>query len=368
MNNEGLKQVLQNKVNSAIARNAEPAMRQMQALIKQETNIRDRLVPSSAIVFGADDEKSKSMLSYMTGSDEGESYYMHKNAVQQLASKTGIPSKFLTDLVLGNEAWQRKLGCKVLGDHIEHDKPQKFFIRTVQGEARAVMSEKYKPINAAPVFAAFKQEAGKHGAIMFDAHLSDLKAYMEVINPELIEVATPNNGTIWIAYGMRISSSDFGAGALSVRTMFWQGMCMNGAVGSRELHAVHLGKRLTDEDFNFSSETIRKSTDAMVSAVRDVARVTMHANNKQVIVNNIMKASSKEVDLTEEVKLLPKMGWTKEEADLIHTELMNNNPEHGLFGAPTKFKMQQAMTWVANGLEPERQREVQEMAGEYILN
>lgn len=361
-----LKDVLQNKLTDRVRQKTDHVHDQLVRMVSQQETIVDRLISSKELHFDVSGERVA--LSYADlSAGEGEAYFLHRNAIAQFANKFDVPGKYLRESALG-EPWQRQLAASIMQTHTENTEKQTLFLRAIDGEARALLSDKYKPMASAPIFLSFMEEAKRAGAVTFDAHLSDLKAYLEVVHPELLAIETPGNGMVHIALGLQISSSDFGAGSLNVRTMFYQGICMNGAIGKKQISEVHLGKRLKQDDFKFSDETMQKDLATMRSAVGDVARGAFTHQAITEHINLIKNASATPIDAAKEIVKLPALKFTKDEAELIERCLFKGDPEDGVQGEMTKWKMQQAMTAVARDLEPERMREVQQLAGEYILN
>jgi hypothetical protein len=58
--------------------------------------------------------------------------------------------------------------------------------------------------------------------------------------------------------------------------------------------------------------------------------------------------------------------FSKEEKKLIEDELIANEPEHGVEGQNTVWKLSQAMTYVGQSLGERRQREIEEIAGNFV--
>ena len=74
-----------------------------------------------------------------------------------------------------------------------------------------------------------------------------------------------------------------------------------------------------------------------------------------------------EVDLEKEVKKLTKDGWLlKAEGQEVEKLLMKNDPEDGVQGAATLWKLTQAITAHARELAPERSRELHELSGHLL--
>ena len=78
----------------------------------------------------------------------------------------------------------------------------------------------------------------------------------------------------------------------------------------------------------------------------------------------IQGASEIDVDLDRELNALTRNGnLLKQESAAVQKILMNNNPDDGVQGAATLWKLTQAITAHARELSPERSRELHEISG-----
>ena len=74
-----------------------------------------------------------------------------------------------------------------------------------------------------------------------------------------------------------------------------------------------------------------------------------------------------EVDFDRELKKLTGNGWLlKQESKEVEKILMRNNPDDGVQGGATLWKLTQAITAHARELSPERSRELHEISGELL--
>lgn len=78
----------------------------------------------------------------------------------------------------------------------------------------------------------------------------------------------------------------------------------------------------------------------------------------------IQGASEQEVDFDHELRRLTQSGiLLKTEGKEVEKILMRNNPEDGVQGGATLWKLTQAITAHARDLSPERSRELHEISG-----
>jgi len=242
---------------------------------------------------------------------------------------------------------------------------ERVLVRTVEGEVRGFLSDKYRRLNSMQIFIAFLQAAQATGSVLVDAHAGETKGFLEVINPNIVEFDTPFNGRNFMAVGARIRNSDFGDGALEVYLFGLLVKCMNGLVGQSMLREFHLGGRIPD-DIRISEETYRKDTDAKASLVGDVMKQIYLPETTENLIGRIQGASAKPVDLVKEVEKLPKLGLTLGESEAVGKVLMENDPNNGLQGNPTLWKLVNGLTAVARDAKPERKRELELIAAEML--
>ncbi len=292
-------------------------------------------------------------------------FSLHDNAVGQLADRLGVPSRYLRTLAAG-EQWQRDLATNILNEHSGWTQRSRVLVRAVGTQVRAVLSDSYRRLDSVQILTAFVEEASRQGAVISDAYMNDTKVWAETILPQPISVPTAKNGEVIIFVGARFSTSDYGDGAVDMRTFMLNGACLNGMVRESVMKQVHLGGRLPD-NLALSQRTYDLDTKTTVSAVRDLTRGLYDNDTILRKAQEIQGASEIEVDLDNEVKKLTKSGeLLKSEGEQVKQLLMNNNPDDGVQGAATLWKLTQAITAHARTLTPERSRDLHEISGKLL--
>jgi len=333
------------------------------------TLLDDYLVPAQTIDFrlrrGEPDETVR--LTFKPDTYHGEQFdpfRIHDHALGQIADKLSVPPVYLKTLTKGTD-WQKNLALTIMQTTTDNTTRERVLVRTVEGEVRGFLSDKYRRLNSMQIFIAFLQAAQATGSVLVDAHAGETKGFLEVINPNIVEFDTPFNGRNFMAVGARIRNSDFGDGALEVYLFGLLVKCMNGLVGQSMLREFHLGGRIPD-DIRISEETYRKDTDAKASLVGDVMKQIYLPETTENLIGRIQGASAKPVDLVKEVEKLPKLGLTLGESEAVGKVLMENDPNNGLQGNPTLWKLVNGLTAVARDAKPERKRELELIAAEML--
>ena len=365
---QGLNEVVMNKVQRMIDGKAVGVQATMERLVNEGKMSQDFIAPlgvnlrakqhDPVITFSANGHINMMM-------PDGE-FTLHDNAVGQLADRLGVPSRYLRSLAGGNEQWQRDLATQILNEHSGWTQRCRVLVRAVGTEVRAVLSDSYRRLDSVQILTAFVDEAANQGAVISDAYMNDTKVWAETILPHPISVPTANNGEVIIFIGARFSTSDYGDGAVDMRTFMLNGACLNGMVRESVMKQVHLGGRLPD-NLALSQRTYELDTKTTVSAVRDLTRGLYDNETIMRKAYEIQGASEMVVDLDNEVKKLTKSGdLLKTEGEEVKQLLMNNNPEDGVQGGATLWKLTQAITAHARKLTPERSRELHELSGKLM--
>lgn len=189
----------------------------------------------------------------------------------QLASFSGIPKAFYEEIKTENKS----LLAEVVNHRLNLYGDQKRMIRTVhdtngQMKVRAFLGDSYRPLDCHALMWAALEPMQKAGLEIVSSELTDQRMYIKALSPRLkTEVA---KGDV-VQYGITLSSSDVGAGALRVEPMVMRLVCLNGAISSTALRKFHKGSKHEIGD-NFaellSQATIEKRNAAFWSEVRDL--------------------------------------------------------------------------------------------------
>ena len=364
---QGLNEVVMNKVQRMIDGKAVGVRATMERLVSEGKIAQDYIAPigvnlkindhSPVITFSANGSLRMDM-------PDGQ-FTLHDNAIGQLADRMGIPQRYLRGLASG-EPWAKQLAATLLNEHSGWTQRSRVLVRTVGKQVRGVLSDSYRRLNSVEILTAFVQEAAQQGAVISDAYMNDTKIWAETILPTPLTVPTANNGDVVIFAGARFSTSDYGDGAVDMRAFLLNGACLNGMVRESVMKQVHLGSKLPD-NLQLSQKTYELDTKTTVSAVRDLTKGLFSKDNLMQKAIEIQGASEIDVDFEHELKNLTKNGsLLKTESKEVEKILMRNDPEDGVQGGATLWKLTQAITAHARELTPERSRELHEISGQLM--
>lgn len=361
---QGLNEVVINKVQRMIDGKQSGVRATMERLINEGKIAQDYIAPlgvelkrndhSPVLTFSGEE-------GLMMNMPEGQ-FSLHANAIGQLADRMGIPQRYLRSLAGGAE-WQIALAATMLNEHSGWTQRSRVLVRTVGTQVRGVLSDSYRRLNSVEILTAFVQEASQQGAVISDAYMNDTKVWAETILPQPLVIPTAKNGDVVIFAGARFSTSDYGDGAVDMRSFLLNGACLNGMVRESVMKQVHLGSKLPD-NLRLSQETYELDTKTTVSAVKDLTSGLFSRDTLMQKAYEIQGASEIEVDLDHEIKRLTTNGaLLKSEGSEVQKILMRNDPDDGVQGAATLWKLTQAITAHARELTPERSRELHEISG-----
>ena len=356
--------ILQEKINNKISK-ATVFQDTLERIQKESSEITDLIAPlgkDSLLSFSSNGNVKMKLYSDAVQ----RTYPIHKHAIGQFGDKLNIPTTYLKKLSISDQQWERDLASKILNEHSENSDRKRILIRMLDNQVKGVLSDQYRRLNTADIYASFFKSCNQQDAKLIGAHYDDTRTYCEFIYPEILPIPTEHNGVTYMVFGLRISNSDYGDGALRVQAYTMQVVCLNGMTRENLLRQVHLGKTLPD-NLILSEETYKLDTQTQASLVQDIVKGAFSKEHFMNQINTIQQAGSTLVNLDNEIKLLPKVGMLKDEVKSLTTILQENNPEHGVQGRNTLWKLTQAMTQV--GVQSEngrRKRDIEDIAGKLL--
>ena len=322
----------------------------------------DRLIQPSAIIKGGH--------KLFTGGDqfamdlEGEQFTFHNNAIGQLSERMGVPTKYAKNLI--KEDWGRDLLSTIFQEHGER-KTDKMLFRSVDNQFRGVLSNSYRRLDSMKIYENFIHRSAENGAVIYNASYNDVQTWIEVVIPEVFEIKTANNGSIFTVFGARIRNSDFGRSTCELRFFQMNVVCTNGMVGEQAVKEIHLGRKY--DSIHYSNKTYELDTRTVSSAINDIVGGVLSSESIAKQAEKMKESTEEVIDTKQAVKRLTAAKIaTKEEATEIEEAMLLSDPQEGIQGRPTRWKLTQAMTSVAKSKSTERRKQLEEMAGKMIFS
>lgn len=200
--------------------------------------------------------------------DVGESWEVNPYAQRQLAEVTGIPKPYFDRML--NEA------PDMLAVNINRwfgDQPSRNMVRTLDGQVRAVLSDRYQRIDNLEVAkAVLPVLAETDGLYVESAEITDRRLYIKVVSRRLESFVRPGD---LVQSGILISNSEVGAGAVSITPLVYRLVCSNGMIVNKAAkRARHIGAKVEAESY-YLEDTLRAVDNAFLLQARDTIRRTL---------------------------------------------------------------------------------------------
>lgn len=259
-------------------------------LDRQNGAKRDLLVDTPALRVSPTNEGSQILT---VGFDAGfmENFGITDIAHRQIGATLGIPAKYYDkmrteypDLLAQNvNGWFNK-------------EPDRRMIRTLDGSARAFLSDKYRRIDnyevaqtVLPIIHDMPE------ARVESCDLTDSRMYLKVVNPRITAEIT--KGDV-VQAGILITNSETGQGSVTVSPLIYRLVCTNGMIAAdQSLRKYHVGRiNESEDDFSiYRNETIKADDHAFLMKIEDTVRAAVDQARFSQIVNRMRAATEAKI-------------------------------------------------------------------------
>ncbi|HVI10426.1 MAG TPA: DUF932 domain-containing protein [Candidatus Binatia bacterium] len=276
-----------------------------------------------------------------------EQFRINDLAHEQIAQHVGIPQKYYDRMraeapdMLARDVnqWLRK-------------NPQTRLVRTLDGRARAFLSNRYRTIDNYEVAEAILPVLvdQKAGLRVESCEVTERRLYLKVINPRLeatIQHSERKVGMI-VQSGISISNSEVGLHAFRVDPLLFILACLNGArIPAAGMRKYHVGRQTADAEsaFEVFADDTRKADDhVLMLKMRDLVKAAfdevkfreMAAQMSATTDHKIERSADEVVDGVQEMFGLP---------STLHTGILNELVKAGDL---SQWGLSNAVTALAN--------------------
>lgn len=293
--------------------------------------------------------------------DGGAGYHMTPTAHGQLATKLTIPKKYYD--FIGSIPGLREhnvntlLGCDT----------RRHMVRTLEGTARAVLSDKFKPLDNMQVLEAFLPTLSEHRDLqVHSCSLTDDKLYLQLVYPRLQgEVA---KGDV-VQYGLTLTNSEVGKSSINVESWFLRLMCINGMVGKSLMHKYHVGRAIGNEEEDFSiyqHDTLLADVQAMKLRMRDVIANALTEVSFAKALQSFREAANDEIENPQRTveNVTQRFGFSEETKGSILKGLIH---ESTVQGSINRWGLANSITALAHDIEnPDRAYDMEKIGNDII--
>jgi hypothetical protein len=182
-------------------------------------------------------------------------------------------------------------------------------VRTLDGTARAFLSERYRRIDNYEIAQAiFPMIAEMKGASVESCEITEKRMYLKVVNPRITTEIT--KGDV-VQSGLLITNSETGLGSVNVMPLVYRLVCTNGMIaadsGKRKYHSGRTNEG--DDHFEiYRDETIKAEDKAFVMKLQDIVRATADSVQFERIVTTMRNGTTAKItgDVPAVVELVSK--------------------------------------------------------------
>ena len=310
-----------------------------QEIMRQTTAKADYLVNTSRIVMEACGKEPVLRVTDSEGIDLVEPMDIRPTAHVQIGNYLNIPKKYYDRM----RAEEPELLAQNVNTWFNKQSEQRM-IRTMDGHARAFLSNRYRRIDNLDIARATIPVIAEIPDARYEScDITDDYLYLKVVNPKLESEVAP--GDI-VQSGIVISNSETGQGAVCIQPLIFRLVCSNGmTVNEARTRRNHVGRiNNSDEDFSiYSQETLKADDDAFMKKIRDVVRSVVDEARFARVIDKMREARGVKLD-TRKIPDLVKMtgssvGYTDSEGEGIMQYLIEGGDFslYGLANAVTRY-------------------------------
>lgn len=196
---------------------------------------------------------------------------VNDNAHAQIASRISIPQKYYDRM--------RQDAPELLVDNVNHwlhKNPERRMIRTLDGTARAFLSDRYRTLDNYELAQAVLPVLQEAQDIRIEsAEITERRMYIKAIFPRI--EGEIKKGDL-VQSGVVISNSEIGQGSLRVEPLMYRLVCLNGLIANTSMKKYHVGRNANDMDaaYEVYQDETRKADDrAFWLKVQDIVRASL---------------------------------------------------------------------------------------------
>jgi len=219
-------------------------------------------------------------------------------------------------------------------------------IRTLDGNARAFLSDRYRRIDNYEIAqAVLPIIAEMPNARVESCEVTENRMYLKVVNPRLEMDVVPGDT---VQAGIVISNSEVGLGSVSVMPMLYRLVCANGMIAADSgQRKYHVGRQNENDWEIFSDATLALDDQAFMAKLADIVRTAVDAAKFATIVDRLretteLKFTAPVADVVE--LTASRFGFNKAENDGILQHLIEG-------GDLSLYGLGNAVTRTANDLD-----------------
>ena len=307
-------------------------------IARQKNAMADYMVEPSKLQMDIIDDDLKIRVLDNDGNDRINPLDIGVYAHRQIGSYLSIPQ---ADYDLMKDKNPKLLGINV-NDWLGQSTDRRM-LRTIDGEARAFLSDRYKRIDNYDIAQVTLPIISQIPDVQIvSCNLTPGKMYIKAINPRLFDNVVPGDT---VQAGIIISNSEVGLGAVNIQPLVYRLVCENGmVVNDAVTRKTHLGPTISEDNiFYYSKETVEADDKAFIFKIQDTVRAAVDEAKFRMVVEQMRSAKDARMNtanVPEFVRLASRnFGITESEEKGVLQHLIEGNDLslYGLSNAVTRY-------------------------------
>lgn len=334
-----------------------------------ERTKRDYVAPKnllSMVILETERLGAKAQIPVMSFKVRGEEtrFDILKRAHDQMAQELGIPAAYYHRMV----AEAPELLGQNVNEWLHRDSESRRMIRTVGGDMRAYLSDRYRPLDNFQLAEAVLPVLMADGIQVESLALTEDRFYLKAVNSRITRDVKVGDA---VQMGIVVSNSEVGAGALKVEPLIYRLTCLNGMIREDgKIRKYHVGRRTNgavgEEDSGsrfFSDDTRRLDDKAFFAKVKDTVAGSFNALFFDQEVAKLRKAAGTQI----EGKIEEVLEQISEVHSLNDTERSSVLDAYIKGGDMSQYGLANAVTRMAQDVDSyDRSQELERIGGRLI--
>lgn len=336
-------------------------------LIRQLETKKDYIADTTNLISYYDSYSNTIRLE-IAGLNEPTRYRMTDNCHNQIGTKLKIPQKYYDYL---RQNYPELLVKNI--NTLMPDQKSRRMIRTVDGKARAFLSDRYRPIDNLDVLSKVLHElediSQNMNVQVIDSRLTENNLYIKVTSKDLSSYIKPKEEAQVgdaVNGGIIIANSETGHGSYKVMPFIHVLRCNNGMISDKIFKRVHLGKKLEEQQINWSELTNKLEDELLWSKLTDMIHNTFNRETFTQWIDEINNKAKEHIAkptiaIEKIIKTFPEI--TEDDKD----KLLDKFAEYSAGTGYTKWSLCQSVTDIAQTKEDyEKQIKYEKLANKIL--
>lgn len=264
-------------------------------IMRQSKAKQDYLVNTESLVMETQDNRPMLCLRGENGAELIPPLDIQQTAHRQIGDYLGIHRKYY-DRMLGEDV-------ELLTYNVNRwfqRTPEQRMLRTIDGHARAFLSNRYRRIDNLDIATVTLPIIGEMKDAYYEScELTENYMYIKVVNRRLTAEVVPGDV---VQGGVIIRNSETGQGSVCVQPLIYRLVCSNGmVVNDAKTRRTHLGRvNSTEEDFLiYSQETLDADDKAFILKLQDTVRAAVDEAKFATVLDKMRQSTQFKLNTTD---------------------------------------------------------------------